>query len=122
MSAVKTLVFVDDSPVETMLFKSVCKEVDCEYFITESYEQAAAFCSEHKVDVLITDLNIGSGSGFDLIKVARAHKVNSGVMALIYSSDSCSEYSEKMKEFGVAGWIVKPLNPQAMVKVLNKLL
>ena len=93
-----------------------------EAYITESFEDAIAFCTNNKVDVLISDLNIGTESGFDVIDAANKNPNNSELKSFICSAESPVEFKAKMKESKVYGWILKPVETNSFRKVLAKLL
>ena len=118
----KRLVVIDDSPVETMIFETLAEKVDCDAFITVSFEQAKQYCQQHTVDVLVSDLNIGDKSGFDIIVAANSNPDNQGLKSFICSSESPEQYRDKMQSDGVTAWIVKPIKSEALLKMLKRLL
>jgi CheY-like chemotaxis protein len=120
--SLKKLVVVDDSPVEIMIFRALTKELGCEAFLTQSFSDAVEHCATNKVDILITDLNIGTESGFAVIEAANKNTDNAGIKSFICSSESPVNYRPKMSELGVLGWIIKPVESKSAKAVLTQLL
>jgi len=118
----KQIVVLDDSAVDVLVFEAIMKEVDCKAFITLSYKDAVEFCRNNHVDILISDLNVGEDSGFSLMSITQDSPNHESMKRIICSADSPAGNNKELRKNNVIGWIVKPVNYEAVLKVVNRLL
>lgn len=116
------LLILDDSPTDLEIFRLVTLHLDCESFITQDYQEAAEFCMHNKVDVLISDLNVGEDSGFELMQLALKSPNRSKMRRIIYTTESPASNYDKLKQLDIVGWIVKPAEYESLLSTLNNIL
>ena len=75
-----------------------------------------------KVDVIITDLNMPIMDGITFIKEARRLAVLRFTPILMLTTESQESMKMQGKAAGATGWIVKPFNPEQLLKVVAKVL
>jgi two-component system chemotaxis response regulator CheY len=75
-----------------------------------------------KVDIVITDLNMPEMDGISLIKELRKMASFKFTPILMLTTESAADKKQAGKEAGATGWIVKPFNPELMLKVIAKVL
>ena len=73
-----------------------------------------------KVDVIITDLNMPVMDGLTFIKQARALPAARFTPILMLTTESTDARKAEGKAAGATGWIVKPFQPEQLLKVLEK--
>ena len=65
----KTILFVEDDQIDRMsLERYIKKNNEFNYYSAESYSKAVEILSKKTIDVIVTDYNLGDGTGIDLIK------------------------------------------------------
>ena len=75
-----------------------------------------------KMDIVVTDLNMPEMDGISLIKELRKMATFKFTPILMLTTESAPEKKQAGKEAGATGWIVKPFNPDVMLKVIAKVL
>ena len=75
-----------------------------------------------KVDIIITDLNMPVMDGLTLIRQARALPSTRFVPILMLTTESQESRKAEGKAAGATGWIVKPFQPDQLLKVIEKVL
>jgi two-component system chemotaxis response regulator CheY len=75
-----------------------------------------------KVDIVVTDLNMPEMDGISLIKELRKMASFKFTPILMLTTESAADKKQAGKEAGATGWIVKPFNPELMLKVIAKVL
>ena len=76
---------------------------------------------QHDFEVLLVDLNLGDGSGFELIEQVKTHRPSSEVVVITAVEDE--EHALRAFELGANGYLVKNSwfgnFPQAVLQVVN---
>ena len=71
-----------------------------------------------KPDLVITDIRMPGMTGLELIKSVREQNVNCEF--IIVSGHSDFSYAQEAISYGVAGYCLKPLEPQKTAEALNR--
>jgi two-component system chemotaxis response regulator CheY len=75
-----------------------------------------------KLDIVVTDLNMPEMDGITLIKELRKMAAFKFTPILMLTTESAEDKKKAGKEAGATGWIVKPFNPEVMLKIIAKVL
>ena len=75
-----------------------------------------------KMDIVVTDLNMPEMDGIALIKELRKMSTFKFTPILMLTTESALEKKKEGKEAGATGWIVKPFNPDVLLKTIAKVL
>lgn len=75
-----------------------------------------------KPNLVITDLNMPKMDGISLIKAVRAMPTFKLTPVLMLTTESDESKKKEGQAAGATGWIVKPFNPEQMLKVIAKVL
>ncbi|GAB4259861.1 MAG: response regulator [Methylomicrobium sp.] len=75
-----------------------------------------------KFDCVVTDVNMPNKDGITLIKDLRALPDYKFVPLLMLTTESGADKKQQGKEAGATGWIVKPFNPEQLLKTIQKVL
>lgn len=75
-----------------------------------------------KMDIVVTDLNMPEMDGITLIKELRKMNTFKFTPILMLTTESTVEKKNEGKEAGATGWIVKPFNPDVLLKTIAKVL
>lgn len=75
-----------------------------------------------KVDLIITDLNMPIMDGLTFIKNARTRPSAKFTPILMLTTESSDQRKAEGKAVGATGWIVKPFQPDQLLRVIQKVL
>ncbi len=75
-----------------------------------------------KVDLIITDLNMPVMDGLTFIKNARTKPSAKFTPILMLTTESGENRKAEGKAVGATGWIVKPFQPDQLIRVIQKVL
>ena len=119
----KTALIVDDSPtmrqmVAFTLTNAGFTVVEAEHGKDAVNKVAAA----GKMDIVVTDLNMPEMDGITLIKEFRKLSAFKYTPILMLTTESAIEKKQAGKEAGATGWLVKPFNPETLLKTIAKVL
>lgn len=70
-------------------------------------------------DAIITDINMPRMDGFGFIDSVRAQGAQGTVPILVLSTESADELKARARASGATGWIVKPFDPEKLVRAIN---
>ncbi len=77
---------------------------------------------ELKLDIVVTDLNMPEMDGIALIKELRKLTTFKFTPILMLTTEAAMEKKKEGKEAGATGWIVKPFNPEVLLKTIAKVM
>lgn len=75
-----------------------------------------------KVDLIITDLNMPVMDGLTFIKNVRTQPSSKFTPILMLTTESGDGKKAEGKAVGATGWIVKPFQPDQLLRVIQKVL
>ena len=73
------------------------------------------------VSLFLVDVNMPVMDGFEFVKELRTDEKYSNVPILMLTSESSGGKKLTGKELGVSGWVVKPFDPESLIKVIKAL-
>lgn len=116
-----TIMIVDDSATMLMSLEGVLIRQGFGIVKASSGEQAlATLKGGSKPNLLITDLNMGAMDGIQLIREARRLPGFQFVPMLMLTTESQQEKRLEAKAAGATGWLVKPVQPDALLGVIRQ--
>ncbi len=77
---------------------------------------------QQKFDCVVTDVNMPNKDGIALIKDLRALPNYKFTPLLMLTTESGMDKKQQGKAAGATGWIVKPFNPDQLLKTIKKVL
>jgi DNA-binding response OmpR family regulator len=112
---------VDDDPAILMIVQKLLEldghSVEC----CENALDAMNTLKQNKFDILITDANMPSYSGFDLIRSVRRMKSLDHMLLAMLTGRREKGDIEQALELGVSDYIVKPIDPALFIEKMQKL-
>jgi two-component system chemotaxis response regulator CheY len=117
-----TILTVDDSASMRQMVVFTLKGAG--YNVVEAADgvQALAIAKKQSFDLVITDVNMPNMDGISLIRELRALPAFKFTPLLMLTTESSPEKKQQGKAAGATGWIVKPFNPDQLVKTVQKVL
>jgi two-component system, chemotaxis family, chemotaxis protein CheY len=119
----KTALVVDDSPTMRQMVALTLTNAGFNVVEAEHGRDAVSkVAGGSKMDIVVTDLNMPEMDGITLIKELRKMAAFKFTPILMLTTESAEDKKQAGKEAGATGWIVKPFNPELMLKVIAKVL
>ena len=119
----KTALIVDDSPTMRQMVAFTLTNAGFTVVEAEHGRDAVSKVADgSKVDIVVTDLNMPEMDGITLIKELRKMAAFKFTPILMLTTESAETKKQAGKEAGATGWIVKPFNPELMLKIIAKVL
>ena len=113
-----TILYVEDDEIvmksAVEYLKRVCKEV----LQAKDGKEAIKIWSEHKPDIIITDISMPRLNGLDMASYIRAH--DKDVQIIVATAHSDTEYLLQAVELQLVKYIIKPITKEKLELALNK--
>ncbi len=119
----KTALVVDDSPTMRQMVAFTLANAGFTVLEAEHGKDAVKkVAGMPKMDIVVTDLNMPEMDGITLIKELRKMAAFKFTPILMLTTESAVDKKTAGKEAGATGWIVKPFNPELLLKTIAKVL
>lgn len=117
-----TILAVDDSASMRQMVSFTLKGAG--YNVVEAVDGADALtkAKAQAFDCVVTDVNMPNKDGITLIKELRALPNYKFTPMLMLTTESGMDKKQAGKDAGATGWIVKPFNPDQLLKTIKKVL
>lgn len=117
-----TILAVDDSASMRQMVSFTLKGAG--YSVVEAVDGLDALnkAKSQAFDCVVTDVNMPNKDGISLIKDLRALPNYKFTPMLMLTTESGMDKKQQGKEAGATGWIVKPFNPDQLLKTIKKVL
>ena len=119
----KTVLVVDDSSTMRQMVAYTLKNAG--YDVVEAgngKEAVGKLNGGTKPALVVTDLNMPEMDGITLITEIRKMAAFKFTPILMLTPESADDKKKAGQAAGATGWIVKPFNPEQMLKVIQKVL
>ncbi len=119
----KTVLVVDDSSTMRQMVAYTLKNAG--YDVVEAgngKEAVGKLNAGAKPALVVTDLNMPEMDGITLIAEIRKMAAFKFTPILMLTTESADDKKKAGQAAGATGWIVKPFNPEQMLKVIQKVL
>ena len=117
-----SILAVDDSASMRQMVSFTLKGAG--YDVVEAVDGVDALnkAKSRKFDCVVTDVNMPNKDGIMLIKDLRALPDYKFIPMLMLTTESGMDKKQQGKEAGATGWIVKPFNPEQLLKTIKKVI
>ena len=115
----RSVLVVDDSPVERMLATAVLQKLGWSVHCVASAEQALLLLNARHFDLAICDISLPGMDGLAMLAALRALAAPPGCIMLSAHDDAA--YAQAALGQGALAYLVKPLRPAMMRSTLERL-
>lgn len=116
----KTALIVDDSTSMRQLVCFTMKEAGFNVLEGANGQEALQRVEGHRVELVITDLNMPVMDGNTLIRQLRSNPMYRFTPILMLTTESQESKKLEGKTAGATGWIIKPFDPSKLLAVVAK--
>lgn len=111
---------VDDSRTMLDMLQATLTEAGFDVDEAEDGVQGLERVAQTEYDVVITDVNMPNMDGFEFTRRMRGGAARPGMPILILTTETTQDKRDKGRAAGATGWITKPFQPDAIVKVIRR--
>jgi two-component system chemotaxis response regulator CheY len=110
---------VDDSRTIRDMLRLTLTEAGITAHLAEDGQHGLEVLEGIEPDAIITDINMPRLDGFGFIGAVRQKEKHRTVPILVLTTESSPELKARAREAGATGWIVKPFDPEKLVRALH---
>lgn len=123
MNAIKTILYVEDSPYNLLLVKAIlASRKDLQLLTAATAAQGLATAQHHQFDLLLLDLNLPDMRGEELLRRFRMIPGFECIPVIVISGESVPDRLERLKHLGVADILIKPFDIDQFEQTINQCL
>lgn len=117
-----TILTVDDSASIRQMVSFTLKQAG--YNVVEAIDGKDGLTKAQTTgaNLIITDLNMPNMNGIELIRALRQEDKYKFTPILMLTTESDDSKKNEGKQAGATGWIVKPFNPEQLLRVIERVL
>lgn len=116
------ILIVDDSASIREMVSFTLKSAGYEVSTASDGVEALDFAKSNEVKLVVTDINMPNMDGITLIQELRKLDTYQYVPILTLTTESGDDKKREGKEAGATGWIVKPFDPDSLLKTIRKVM
>ncbi len=110
------ILVVDDLPINLSLQRSILEPFGYAVITASGMAQGLDMARRHRPSLIISDVNMSDGSGFEFVQVVKNDPVLSGVPFVLMTSTMWSEAARaRGLALGADRFLFRPIEPQAML-------
>ncbi len=121
----KQILVVDDSATIRQMLRFTLSGANFDVVEAGDGQEAVAKLTNGggaKPHLIITDLNMPVMDGMALIKEIRGMEAYKFTPILMLTTETSAEKKQEGQAAGATGWIVKPFNPDQLIKIIQKVM
>jgi two-component system chemotaxis response regulator CheY len=110
---------VDDSRTMRDMLRLALTEAGFTAHLAEDGQHGLELLETLAPDAIITDINMPRLDGFGFIDAVRGQERMRAVPILVLTTESAADLKARARDAGATGWIVKPFDPEKLVRALR---
>ncbi|MDC7125663.1 MAG: response regulator [Spirochaetales bacterium] len=118
----QTIMVVDDSNAIRQSVTFILRENGYETMDAFDGQNGLDKLKDHKVDLIITDVNMPNMDGIAMIRELRQTDIHKFTPILVLTTESQSSIMQEGKGAGATGWIVKPFTNEKLIATIKKVI
>ncbi|MEL7290296.1 MAG: response regulator [Pseudomonadota bacterium] len=113
---------VDDSVSIRQMVSHTLRDAGYDVETANDGRDALTKVMRAKFDVVISDVNMPNMGGFELVEALREKPQYKFTPILMLTTETSSDKKQQGKAVGATGWLVKPFNPDTLLKTLKRVI
>lgn len=110
---------VDDSRTMRDMLRLALVDAGMNALLAEDGAHGLEVLADTTPEAIITDINMPHLDGFGFIEAVRGIERLRRIPILVLTTESAEDLKAKARRAGATGWIVKPFDPEKLVRALR---
>jgi DNA-binding NtrC family response regulator len=117
---IKPILIVDDEPIVRESIRDWLKDAGYEVTTAETGEEAIAMIQKEDFGVLVLDVRLPGKTGISVLRDIKALKPE--IKSIVITAYPTSELAAQAKELGAIDYLVKPIAPDDLERLIRETL
>jgi two-component system chemotaxis response regulator CheY len=117
-----TILIVDDSPSMREMIRFTLESAGYQVITAADGIEAMEYANQNSANLVVTDINMPNMDGITLIQELRKLESYKFTPILTLTTEGGDDLKQDGKDAGATGWIVKPFDPDSLLKVVQRVL
>lgn len=117
-----TILVVDDSASMKKMVSFTLQSAGHTIIDADDGASALSIAQRQTADLVLTDVNMPKMNGIELCQKLRQLPNYKFTPVLMLTTESAGDQKMAGKNAGATGWIIKPFNPEQLLKTVDKVL
>ena len=122
MAEKKTILFIDDNPVDRTLISRLLTKNDFNVILAEYGPQGLLMAQEQKLDLILLDILLPHISGIEMCKRFKRNPVTEKVPVIFYTSIDTPKHLIDYASYGALDYIQKTTPPEELIASIKTIL
>ena len=122
MADKKTILFIDDNPVDRALISRVLAKYDFNVLLAEEGHTGLTMAQEQSPDLILLDVLLPRISGIELCKKLKKNPVTQDIPVIFYSAIDTPKHMMDYLSYGASDYIQKTMPPEELVAAIKFIL
>jgi len=116
----KPILIVDDEPIVRESIRDWLEDAGYQVAMAETGEEALEMIKKQDFSMLVLDIRLPGRTGISVLKEIKAFKPD--IKSIIITAYPTSEFAAEAKELGAVDYLVKPIAPDDLEKLIRQTL
>ncbi|MDE2221778.1 MAG: response regulator [Candidatus Omnitrophica bacterium] len=122
MAAKKTILFIDDNPVDRTLISRLLAKHDFKVLLAEDGPTGLRMAKEQPLDLILLDILLPQISGIELCKKLKADVTTFDIPVIFYTSIDTPKHLIDYSSYGACDYIQKTTPPEELIASIKAIL
>ena len=117
------VIYIEDNLANRVLMTQILKDfLDIDVILAETMKDGLNLIQQQKPDLVLTDIHLPDGTGFDLLAAMRATISLAAIPVIAVTADAMETTRERIKQAGFDASYTKPFQVANVIQMIHKLL
>ena len=122
MAEKKTILFIDDNPVDRTLISRLLSKYDFNVLLAEDGPEGLRMAQEKKLDLILLDILLPGISGIELCKKFKKNPATQNIPVIFYTSIDTPKHLIDYASYGAKDYIQKTMPPEELIASIKAIL
>lgn len=122
MAEKKTILFIDDNPVDRTLIGRLLSKYEFNVLLAEDGAEGLRMAQENKPDLILLDILLPHISGIELCKKFKKNEAIREIPVIFYTSIDIPKHLIDYSSYGARDYIQKTMPPEDLVALIKTVL
>ncbi len=118
----KKILHIEDEQDQIVLVKALLERRGYEVILAKNGEEGVNKAKEDKPDLVLLDVFLPKGSGFDVCKQLKMADETKGIPIIMVTGSGDKHIEEQCKNLGAVGCIIKPYEAKDLIEKIEEVI